>query len=162
MPLLSGLVGIYRITSAGSRSSCWVISRTVSSRWVCTYKPRGILATVRGTRDSHRLDRDNLKTLGSDNAPTDLRAMFLGLHATFTGVRLLPASLFAGFLWDPLGAQAPSTSVAAWVSLPHSHPSAWFDLRKETTASNSTVKRDDLFDAPINLTIIEPTQSHTR
>jgi MFS family permease len=47
------------------------------------------------------------KALVSDIAPTDLRATLIGLHATFTGIGLLPASLLAGFLWDAFGPQAP-------------------------------------------------------
>ena len=46
------------------------------------------------------------KAFVSDIAPKDLRATLIGLHATFTGVGLLPASLFAGFLWDAFGPQA--------------------------------------------------------
>lgn len=46
------------------------------------------------------------KALVSDIAPKDLRATLIGLHATFTGVGLLPASLLAGFLWDGFGPQA--------------------------------------------------------
>lgn len=47
------------------------------------------------------------KALVSDIAPKDLRATLIGLHATFTGIGLLPASLLAGFLWDVFGAPAP-------------------------------------------------------
>lgn len=47
------------------------------------------------------------KALVSDIAPFDVRATLIGLHATFTGIGLLPASLFAGFLWDGFGAAAP-------------------------------------------------------
>lgn len=46
------------------------------------------------------------KALVADIAPHDLRATLIGLHATFVGVGLLPASLFAGFLWDTLGPQS--------------------------------------------------------
>jgi MFS family permease len=46
------------------------------------------------------------KAFVSDIAPKDLRATLIGLHATFTGIGLLPASLFAGFLWDAFGPQA--------------------------------------------------------
>ena len=46
------------------------------------------------------------KAFVSDIAPKDVRATLIGLHATFTGVGLLPASLFAGFLWDAFGQQA--------------------------------------------------------
>jgi len=47
------------------------------------------------------------KAFVSEIAPQDLRATLIGLHATFTGIGLLPASIFAGFLWDVFGAQAP-------------------------------------------------------
>ncbi len=46
------------------------------------------------------------KAFVSDIAPTDLRATLIGLHATFTGIGLLPASLLAGFLWDAFGPSA--------------------------------------------------------
>lgn len=46
------------------------------------------------------------KAFVSDIAPTDLRATLIGLHATFVGIGLLPASLFAGFLWDAFGPQS--------------------------------------------------------
>lgn len=47
------------------------------------------------------------KALVSDIAPQDLRATLIGLHATFVGIGLLPASLLAGFLWSAFGAPAP-------------------------------------------------------
>lgn len=47
------------------------------------------------------------KALVADLAPGHLRATFIGLHATLTGVGLLPASILAGFLWKFLGARAP-------------------------------------------------------
>ncbi|HEX9077836.1 MAG TPA: MFS transporter [Anaerolineae bacterium] len=47
------------------------------------------------------------KALVSDIAPLDLRATLIGLHATFVGIGLLPASVFAGFLWDTFGPQTP-------------------------------------------------------
>jgi len=47
------------------------------------------------------------KALVSDLAPGDLRATMIGLHATFTAIGLLPASVLAGFLWDTFGAPAP-------------------------------------------------------
>jgi len=46
------------------------------------------------------------KALVSDIAPPEQRATLMGLHATFTGIGLLPASLIAGFLWDAFGPQA--------------------------------------------------------
>ncbi|KLU63799.1 multidrug resistance protein MdtH [Desulfosporosinus acididurans] len=47
------------------------------------------------------------KALLADIAPSHLRGTVIGLHATLVGLALLPASLFAGFLWDFLGASAP-------------------------------------------------------
>ena len=47
------------------------------------------------------------KALVADMAPRDLRATLIGLHATFTGLGLLPASLLAGVLWQTFGAAAP-------------------------------------------------------
>lgn len=47
------------------------------------------------------------KALVSDLAPKDARATLIGLHATAVGIGLLPASVFAGFLYDALGAPAP-------------------------------------------------------
>ncbi len=46
------------------------------------------------------------KAFVSDIAPMELRATLIGLHATFTAVGLLPASLLAGFLWSAFGPQA--------------------------------------------------------
>lgn len=46
------------------------------------------------------------KALVSDIAPVDLRATLIGLHATFTGVGLLPASILAGVLWNNFGPAA--------------------------------------------------------
>lgn len=47
------------------------------------------------------------KAFVSDLAPQELRATFIGLHATLVGIGLLPASLLAGFLWKILGAAVP-------------------------------------------------------
>lgn len=47
------------------------------------------------------------KALLADIAPSHLRGTVIGLHATLVGLALLPASLFAGILWDLLGASAP-------------------------------------------------------
>jgi MFS family permease len=47
------------------------------------------------------------KAFVADIAPFDLRATLIGLHATFVGVGLLPASLLAGFLYDAIGPAAP-------------------------------------------------------
>lgn len=46
------------------------------------------------------------KAFVSDIAPPEQRATLIGLHATFTGFGLLPASLIAGFFWDTFGPQA--------------------------------------------------------
>ena len=43
----------------------------------------------------------------ADLAPKDLRATVIGLHATVTGIGLLPASVLAGFLWNAVGPAAP-------------------------------------------------------
>ena len=47
------------------------------------------------------------KALVADIAPLELRATLIGLHATFVGIGLLPASLLAGLLWNFFGAAAP-------------------------------------------------------
>jgi MFS family permease len=47
------------------------------------------------------------KALITDISPAELRATTIGLHATLVGIALLPASLFAGFLWKFFGASAP-------------------------------------------------------
>ena len=47
------------------------------------------------------------KALVADIAPSELRATLIGLHATFVGVGLLPASFIAGLLWNLFGAPAP-------------------------------------------------------
>lgn len=47
------------------------------------------------------------KAFVSDIAPFELRATLIGLHATFTGIGLLPASILAGFLWDSFGPAVP-------------------------------------------------------
>ena len=47
------------------------------------------------------------KALVSDIAPRELRATAIGLHATFVGIGLFPASLLAGLLWKFLGPAAP-------------------------------------------------------
>lgn len=47
------------------------------------------------------------KSLVADIAPENQRATFIGLHATLTGIGLLPASLIAGGLWNLLGPKAP-------------------------------------------------------
>jgi len=47
------------------------------------------------------------KALVADIAPNELRATAIGLHATFVGIGLLPASFFAGILWKFLGPSAP-------------------------------------------------------
>jgi len=67
------------------------------------------------------------KALVADIAPVNLRATAIGLHATFVGIGLLPASLLAGLLWKFLGAAAPFyfggiLGIAASIGL-------WFILR---------------------------------
>ena len=62
------------------------------------------------------------KALVSDLAPLNLRATLIGLHATAVGIGLLPASVFAGFLYDTVGPAAPfffggAMGVAAAVGL---------------------------------------------
>ncbi len=47
------------------------------------------------------------KALMADLAPVELRATLIGLHATFVGIGLFPASFLAGILWDAFGAPAP-------------------------------------------------------
>lgn len=47
------------------------------------------------------------KALLADLAPVNLRGTVIGLHTTFVGLALLPASLLAGVLWDFLGATTP-------------------------------------------------------
>lgn len=47
------------------------------------------------------------KALVADIAPQELRATLIGLHATFVGAGLLPASFIAGALWNLFGAPAP-------------------------------------------------------
>jgi MFS family permease len=64
------------------------------------------------------------KALVSELAPAPQRATLIGLHATAVGIGLLPASLFAGVLWDAFGAPAPfffggalglGAAVALWI-----------------------------------------------
>ena len=40
-------------------------------------------------------------------APAQLKGTMLGLHATLTGIALLPASIIAGLLWDNIAPAAP-------------------------------------------------------
>ena len=47
------------------------------------------------------------KSLVADIAPESQRATFIGLHATLTGIGLLPASIIAGELWNLFGPKAP-------------------------------------------------------
>ncbi len=47
------------------------------------------------------------KSLVADIAPESQRATFIGLHATLTGIGLLPASIIAGQLWNLFGPKAP-------------------------------------------------------
>lgn len=66
------------------------------------------------------------KALLADLAPQDLRATTIGLHATFVGIGLFPASFIAGLLWKFFGAQAPfyfgsmlgiAASIGLWIIL---------------------------------------------
>ncbi len=43
----------------------------------------------------------------SDVAPPEIRATALGMHATVVGVMTLPASVFAGWLWEVVGSSTP-------------------------------------------------------
>ncbi|MGB9808561.1 MAG: MFS transporter, partial [Caldanaerobacter sp.] len=47
------------------------------------------------------------KALVAEISPDHLRGTVIGLHATLTGIGLLPASFIAGLLWDAFGASAP-------------------------------------------------------
>jgi MFS family permease len=47
------------------------------------------------------------RALVSELAPPDLKGTTLGLHSTLVGIGLLPASVFAGLLWDGIGPSAP-------------------------------------------------------
>ncbi len=47
------------------------------------------------------------KALVAEISPPHLKGTVIGLHATFTGIGLLPASFIAGILWDTLGVTAP-------------------------------------------------------
>jgi MFS family permease len=47
------------------------------------------------------------KALVAEISPDHLRGTVIGLHATLTGIGLLPASFIAGLLWDTFGASAP-------------------------------------------------------
>ncbi|MBE3577329.1 MAG: MFS transporter [Limnochordales bacterium] len=47
------------------------------------------------------------KALVADIAPAGQKATLIGLHATLVGIGLLPASAFAGLLWDLFGPAAP-------------------------------------------------------
>ena len=47
------------------------------------------------------------KALVAEISPPHLKDTVIGLHATFTGIGLLPASFIAGILWDTLGVTAP-------------------------------------------------------
>ncbi|MGQ9678347.1 MAG: MFS transporter [bacterium] len=47
------------------------------------------------------------RALMADLAPEKQRATFIGIHATLTGIGLLPASLIAGGLWSLFGPRMP-------------------------------------------------------
>ncbi len=50
-------------------------------------------------------------------SPPALKGTMLGLHATITGIALLPASVIAGFLWSQFGATAPFVFGATMAAL---------------------------------------------
>lgn len=56
-------------------------------------------------------------TLVADNAPPELRGTAFGLFNLVTGGALLAASVFAGLLWDRLGAQASYLAGATFAGL---------------------------------------------
>jgi len=47
------------------------------------------------------------RALIADMAPPNLKGTLLGMHATLVGIALLPASIFAGILWNAFGSAAP-------------------------------------------------------
>lgn len=47
------------------------------------------------------------KALVSDLSPREMKATFIGMHATLVGIGLFPASFIAGILWNWLGAPSP-------------------------------------------------------
>lgn len=47
------------------------------------------------------------RALITELAPPNLKGTLLGMHATLVGIALLPASVFAGILWNAFGAAAP-------------------------------------------------------
>jgi MFS family permease len=47
------------------------------------------------------------KAFVSDIAPETIRGSLIGLHATLTGIGLLPASLIFGLLWSIFGFRVP-------------------------------------------------------
>jgi len=47
------------------------------------------------------------RALITELAPANLKGTLLGMHATLVGIALLPASVFAGILWNAFGAAAP-------------------------------------------------------
>ena len=47
------------------------------------------------------------RALIADMAPPNLKGTLLGMHATLVGIALLPASIFAGILWNSFGSAAP-------------------------------------------------------
>lgn len=67
------------------------------------------------------------KAFVSEYAPSGLKASALGIHATVTGVTILPASAFAGFLWQFVSPGAPfyfsavTSIIAAFLIYKHLH-----------------------------------------
>lgn len=57
------------------------------------------------------------KALIAEIAPPEQRASLIGLHATLTGIALLPASLIGGLLWNTFGPSAPFYFGAALAAL---------------------------------------------
>jgi MFS family permease len=70
-----------------------------SAKWV------GVLFALYGAYSG--LTKGVEKALVADVAPADLKATMMGMYAMFVAIGLLPASLFAGWLWDSFGASAP-------------------------------------------------------
>jgi MFS family permease len=58
-----------------------------------------------------------LATLVADSAPAELRGTAYGYFYLVTGLAMLPASMFAGILWDTVGPQATFLAGAAFAAL---------------------------------------------
>jgi MFS family permease len=81
------------------------------------------------------------KALLADIAPEHLRGTVIGLHATIAGSALLPASLFAGLLWDIFNAAAPfyfgaGMGLLAAVGL-------FIILKEQQTGIRTSIRRDN-------------------